>query len=106
MGKKGFISEFMNGGRILSHGQIMDLSNGFALQEEIPFSIYIRPKHTTSALDAIVSVRCYQEDEFSNAPIVLHDWTPLAITGIAPDSSILEQYDIYWGCGQYVDKTV
>lgn len=31
MGKKGYISEFMNGGRIVSHGKIADLSKGFNL---------------------------------------------------------------------------
>lgn len=31
MGKKGYISEFMGGGRIVSHGKIADLSKGFKL---------------------------------------------------------------------------
>lgn len=38
MAQKGYISEFMNGGRIVSHGKINDLSNGFKLPGDVPFS--------------------------------------------------------------------
>lgn len=31
MAKKGYITEAMNGGRIVAHGQITDLSSGFKL---------------------------------------------------------------------------
>lgn len=41
MAQKGYISETMNGGRILSHGKITDLSNGFKLPDGALFSIYI-----------------------------------------------------------------
>lgn len=37
MGQKGYISEFVNGGRIVSHGKINDLLSGFRLPGDIPF---------------------------------------------------------------------
>ena len=102
MAKKGYISEFMNGGRIVSHGQITDLSSGFSLPNEVPFSVYIRPKYSASEMDTVMSVKCYQDEEFSDAPIAYCDWSPMAITEIAP-SSILDTCDVYWGSGSYVE---
>ena len=79
MGRQGYISEFMNGGRILSHGKIESLANGFSLPNDALFSLYIRPKYSSSSVDAVLSVKCYQDDEFSDAPVVLNDWSPMAI---------------------------
>ena len=84
MAQKGYISEFMNGGRILSHGKIESLSQGFKLPNDTPFSVYIRPKDTASeALDTVLSVKCYQDERFSDAPIAYNDWSPMAIVEIA-----------------------
>ena len=104
MGQKGYISEFMNGGRIVSHGKIMDLSGGFSLPGGHPFSIYVRPKADTTALDTVLSVRCSQDRELSEAPVLLNDWTPLAIVEIGADSEILNDNDIYWGSGAYIGR--
>ena len=41
---KGYISEFMNGGRIVAHGQITDLTQGFRLAGGALFTVYARPK--------------------------------------------------------------
>lgn len=79
MARQGYISEFMNGGRILSHGKIENLADGFSLPNDALFSIYIRPKYSSSTVDAVLSVKCYQDDEFSDAPVVLNDWSPMAI---------------------------
>lgn len=68
MARQGYISEFMNGGRILSHGKIENLADGFSLPNDALFSIYIRPKYSSSTVDAVLSVKCYQDDEFSDAP--------------------------------------
>ncbi|MDR0659088.1 MAG: hypothetical protein LBG18_09210 [Mediterranea sp.] len=104
MAQKGYISEFMAGGRIVSHGKITDLSNGFSLPGRAPFSIYIRPKFASSDIDVVLNVKCYQDDESGEAPIVLNDWSPMAIVDIAPNGDILEQNDIYWGSGSYVES--
>lgn len=104
MGRQGYISEFMNGGRILSHGKIESLANGFSLPNDTLFSLYIRPKYSNSTVDAVLSVKCYQDDEFSDAPVVLNDWSPMAIKAIAPNADILNTHDLYWGAGTYVEK--
>lgn len=57
MGRQGYISEFMNGGRILSHGKIESLANGFSLPNDALFSLYIRPKYSSSSVDAVLSVK-------------------------------------------------
>lgn len=103
MAQKGYISEFMNGGRIVSHGKIVDLANGFKLPSQIPFTLYLRPKNGTTDLDTVLSVKCYQDENFSDAPIMYNDWTPLAIVEIAPDNDLLERCEAYWGCGSYVE---
>lgn len=105
MGQKGYISEFINGGRIVSHGKILSLESGFKLPNETPFSIYIRPKEVYSSgkMDVLLNVRCYQDEAVSEAPVVLNDWTPMAIVEIAPGNEILEMCDLYWGSGSYVE---
>lgn len=102
METKGYISEFMGGGRIVSHGKITDLSSGFSLPKGELFSIYVRPKVHSEAIDVVLSVRCYQDENAADAPIILNDWSPLAIAEIAANASILTDYDIYWGSGQHV----
>lgn len=102
---KGYISEAMNGGRIVAHGQITDLSAGFKLPKGELFTVYIRPKFNTSTLDTTLSVRCQQDKEFSDAPVVFNDWSPLAIAEIAPSSNdLLQTNDLYWGSGEYVSN--
>ena len=59
MEQKGYISEFMSGGRIVSHGKISDLTNGFSLPGNAPFSIYVKPKFIGSDIDAVLNVKCY-----------------------------------------------
>lgn len=106
MAQKGYISETMNGGRILSHGKITDLSNGFKLPDGALFSIYIRPKYSTSTVDTVISVKCYQDDNFQEAPFIFNDWSPLAVKEIAHDTTLLNSNDVYWGSGQYVEESL
>lgn len=103
MKQKGYIREFINGGRIVAHGQVKSLDKPFSLPEGIPFSIYVRPKGPVEGLDVMLNVKCWQEQVFSDAPFVLNDWSPLAVETIGADSSILESYDIFWGSGSAVE---
>lgn len=103
MGQKGYISEFVNGGRIVSHGKINDLSSGFRLPGDIPFSDYARPKSSTSDIDIVLSVRCSQDSIMKEAPVALCDWSPMQIVEIAPDNKALGTVDLYWGAGTYVE---
>lgn len=106
MAQKGYISETLNGGRIISHGKITDLRNGFKLPNGALFSIYIRPKFSTSTVDTVLSVKCYQDELFSEAPFVFNDWSPLSISEIAPDKALLNTNDVYWGSGEYVEEAL
>lgn len=105
MAKKGYISEQNEAGRILSHGKITDLTGGFSLKGGLPFSLYIRPKYSVSTLDTTLSVKCVQDEEYSEAPIAFNDWSPLSIVAIAAgQASILETNDLYWGSGNYIEQ--
>lgn len=104
MKQKGYISEFINGGRIVAHGQVKSLDKPFSLPEGIPFSIYVRPKGPVEGLDVMLNVKCWQEQVFSDAPFVLNDWSPMAIKAIAPNADFLNTYDLYWGAGTYVES--
>ena len=103
MANKGYISEFMSGGRISSHGKITDLSQGFKLPNGLPFTIYVRPKYDTQEVDVVINVKLYQEEDFSPAPVIFYDWSPMAVEEIAPDKDLLKNNDVYWGCGQSVE---
>lgn len=103
MAQKGYISEFMNGGRIVSHGKIESLAQGFKLPGDMLFSVYARPKSTGSNVDTVLSVKCYQDEDFSDAPVAFHDWSPMAIKEIAPNDEILTTCDLYWGSGTAVE---
>lgn len=103
MTKKGYISETIGGGRLVSHGQITDLSQGFRLPDGVPFTVFVRPKYSVSTLDTVLSVKLYQENGFSPAPLTFSDWSPLLISEIAPDTSFLDTNDLFWGSGQQVE---
>lgn len=104
MPRNGYISEYLQGGRIVSHGRIESLENGFKIGDGLPFTLYIRPKVNTSSIDTTLSVKCYQDEAFSEAPFAFNDWSPLCVREIAPNSEALKYYDLYWGCGDYVGK--
>jgi hypothetical protein len=101
--RRGYISESVHGGRVVSHGKIADLSQGFALSGGQSFSIYIRPRQSVTQVDTVLSVKCANESEFSEAPFPYNEWSPLMIREIAPENGILEVCDIYWGSGEIVD---
>lgn len=84
--------------RILSHGQITDLSEGY--RADYPFSIYLRPKEGVEYQDDIlVRCRCMCDKDMSDLPVAVGDWTTAAIVELAPDAIPLDEYDVYWGAG-------
>lgn len=85
--------------RVLSHGKITDLSNGFKLPGNVAFSVYVRPKETTLDYDKTLEVRCVCDEQASALPVPLYNWTPAAIVEIAPNAISLADYDVYWGAG-------
>lgn len=74
----------MSGGRIVAHGKIADLTNGFRLSNGAPFSVYVRPKFGVSAVDTVINAKCYQDDVFSEAPVPFNDWSPMAVSSLLP----------------------
>ena len=84
--------------RILSHGQITDLSQGY--KADYPFSVYLRPKEGVEYQDdVLVRCRCMCDREMSDLPVAVGDWTTAAIVELAPDAIPLDEYDVYWGAG-------
>lgn len=84
--------------RILSKGQIKDLSTGFSLGGT-PFSIYVRSKELSMENDTLVRCRLICDSEQSEMPVPVGDWTPAKISYIAPNGIDLTKYDVYWGAG-------
>ncbi len=85
--------------RVLSHGKVTDLENGFKLPQSAPFSVYVRPKTTAMAADIVISAKCICDTEVSELPVPLNDWTPAAIVELAPNTISLVDHDVYWGAG-------
>lgn len=82
--------------RVLSHGQITDLSQGFDLGGK-PFSVFVRPKKVTMEANVLLNCKCICDKEASDLPVPIGDWTPAAIASISPNAISLSEYDVYWG---------
>lgn len=95
-----YVGEQMFVSRISAKGKITNLTNGFRLKGGVPFSVYVRPKNlSTMERDILLSCKLYQEDTYSDVPVSLFSWVELVITSIAPNATLLNGYDIYWGSG-------
>jgi hypothetical protein len=89
--------------RILSKGQITDLSNGFDLKG-IPFSIYVRKKALPFGIDLLINCKLIHDKERGDFPVPVGDWTPAAIVKLSPGTISLDDYDVYWGAGYELNK--
>ena len=87
--------------RILSKGQVTDLSKGFSLGGK-PFSVFLRPKKVTMELNTLIKCKLICDDAAGNFPVPLGDWTPGAVTEISPGAVDLEEYDLFWGAGEKI----
>lgn len=87
--------------RILSHGKVSDLSDGFSLGGS-PFSIFVRAKALTMELNITVNCKLICDRTASDLPVPIGDWTPAAIAEISPNAVSLEDYDVYWGAGETI----
>lgn len=83
--------------RIAAKGRVTDLSKGFRLPENLPFSIYVRPKERTMDCDVIVQCRLICDREVGDFPMPLGDWTPGKIAYLPPNAIDTAKYEIYWG---------
>lgn len=92
----------MNQLKILSHGQVTDLSSGFSLGGGKGFSIFLKPKQATMLLNITVNCRCVNDNSFSVLPCPLNDWTPALIQSIGVNAIDLTEYDVYWGAHEQI----
>lgn len=91
----------MNDLKILSHGRISDLSNGFSLGGKT-FSVCLVPKRTTMETLAVVDCRLVCDKSSSPLPVPLNDWTPAKIQSISKDAIDLDEFDVYWGAHETI----
>jgi len=97
---KGYVSESMFAGRILSHGQITSLDSAFSLTNNEPFSLFLLAASATDeTLPVLVNCRLYQDDASANCPFVANQWNEPAIVEIAASGVSLTSYTAYWGAG-------
>lgn len=89
--------------RILSKGQISDLTKGFNLGG-VPFSVFVRPKKPTMETNVLLGCKLICDNGVSNFPVPIGDWTPGAITDIAPAAIDLSEYEVYWGAGETINN--
>ena len=92
----------MNDLRILSHGKITDLSQGFRMADGATFSIMLLPKNGSSVDVELVNCRCVCDKEASELPVTVGDWTPAKIQEIPAGGIDLSEYDVYWGAGEKI----
>lgn len=88
--------------RILSKGQITNLSQGFRLGSGDSFSVFLKPKKVTMDTCSLIQCKLLGDTEFGNFPVPHNDWTPGAIKEIAPNGIDLTSYDVFWGAGTNV----
>lgn len=103
-----FVSDEMAAGRVLAHGQITDLTEGFSLASKQPFALFIIPKTGGSAegdLTAKVDCKLYQDDVASDCPFTCNCWDSPAVLEIEPTGIDLTVYDVWFGPGANVDES-
>lgn len=86
--------------RILSKGQVKDISKGFSLN--VPFSVFVKPKKVSMETGIIIDCKLICDKEPGAFPVPVNDWTPGAITEISPNGIDLTEYDVYWGAGETI----
>ena len=89
--------------RVLSHGEITDLSEDFSLKGR-PFSIFVRPKKLQSSLETsiLLECKCICDKHSSNLPVPVGDWTPAAIVSIKKEAIDLSEFSVFWGAGEII----
>lgn len=89
--------------RILSKGQVTDLTDGFSLGG-VPFSVFVRPKDASMETNTLLKCKLICDKEAGDFPVPLGDWTPGVIASISPNAISLDAYDVYWGAGETINR--
>jgi hypothetical protein len=85
-------------GRVLSHGQITDLTEAFTL-DGLMFSIFLIPKDDEIVAPLVVTCKTLQNAVAAATPMVLNWWNPHALLELPADAIDLDVYDVYWAAG-------
>lgn len=103
--KKGFVSEIMNGGRIVDGKEILVGELPFFKGQGSPFSLMIVPKDTNSVREVeIVKARYYQGDIVRDVPILINQWNVPALVEMGSDNTaIFNRYRVFVGFGQDIE---
>lgn len=87
--------------RLLSKGQITDLSKGFNLGG-VPFSVYLRSKTGVVENDTLIRCKLLCDKSDGDFPVPIGDWTPAMIVSLPANAIPLEKYEVYWGASETV----
>ena len=87
----------MSDARLIAKGRIDDLSKGFDLPNNTPFSLYIHSKNGLGESPLFIPCRLICDKEFGLFPVPVGDWNPGKFAALAPGSIDLRLYDVYWG---------
>ena len=88
--------------RILSKGQITNISEGFSLGG-VPFTVFLRPKNASMDTNTLIKCKLFCDKEYGDFQVPIGDWTPGVISSIAPNAIPLDKYDVYWGAGEMIN---
>lgn len=104
MGK--FVTEQMRANRILSHNEILDLDSAFSLHGGIPFSLFIiTTDDPTETAPILVDCKLYQDDDSSDCPFNLNQWSEASVVEIAAEAIDLTKYRVFWGAGDNAEES-
>lgn len=103
--RKGFVSEIMNGGRVVDGKELSVGEIPFTKGQGSPFSLMIVPKDTNSVREIeIVKARYYQGDVIRDIPIMINQWNVPALVEIGSDNTaIFTKYRVFVGFGQDIE---
>lgn len=99
------LSEEIKATRILSKGQITDLTGAFSISGE-PFSICVIPANdivdgviaeSTTGIGITVNCTLINENTASDFPVYFNQWTEASIKKISAGAINLTTYTVYYG---------
>lgn len=104
MSKKSFITEKMAVSRMSECVEITDLSEEFRLNNNTPFSLFIRPKSVPNEASVLISAEPYAGNGFRDIPVTLDNWNKYYLSAIAANGINLSKYRVWWGTGGAASK--
>lgn len=97
------LEDLCNAGRVQHHGEITDLTNGFALINNLdgknrPFSLCIVPKSGNDDTGCVVTnCKLVQDSTQAPMPLLKWAWSEGLFLQLAADSIDLTKWRVFWG---------